>query len=57
MSSQKKITAVCKKVEKNKDPGMDGRPNIALHIAMQKEPEMFLHIYISYLRKGTFPAS
>ena len=45
----------CSKVGNAKPPGIDGIPNIALKVAIEEAPEVFLSTYNRCLQEGIFP--
>lgn len=50
------LANACKKLHTKKAPGVDGIPNIALKLAIETSPDMFLSLYNKCLSEGCFPA-
>ncbi|GBP60848.1 hypothetical protein EVAR_35396_1 [Eumeta japonica] len=49
------LREACDRVEYLKAPGLDEIPNIALKTAIKTVPALFLEVYDTCLREGTFP--
>jgi hypothetical protein len=52
----RELKGACSKVGISKAPGLDGIPNIALKVAIEEVPEMFLSMYNRCMRE-LFPLS
>lgn len=50
------LRRACAKMRNTKAPGLDGIPNIALKAAINAAPGMFLDMYNTCFREGTFPS-
>ena len=53
--TKEELLTATSKVGNNKAPGMDGIPNIALKMVIKAAPMMFLDMYNTCLKEGTFP--
>lgn len=53
---QVELDLACEKIGEAKAPGPDNVPNVALKVAIRSRPELFLDVYNTCLREGTFPS-
>lgn len=53
--TEKELMEACNRVGNDKAPGLDGIPNIALKTAIKAAPALFLGVYDTCLKEGTFP--
>ncbi|GBP95658.1 Putative 115 kDa protein in type-1 retrotransposable element R1DM [Eumeta japonica] len=53
--TKEELMEACNRVGNNKAPGLDGVPNIALKKSIKAAPELFLDVYNTCLKEGTFP--
>lgn len=53
--TEDELMEACNRVGNNKAPGLDGIPNIALKTSIKAEPTLFLDVYNTCLKEGTFP--
>lgn len=53
--TKEELLEACNRVGSSKAPGLDGIPNIALKAAIRATPELFLDVYNTCLKEGTFP--
>lgn len=53
--TEDELLTACNKIGDSKAPGIDGIPNVALKLAIQTNPEVFISVYNNCLQNGIFP--
>ncbi|XP_036231721.2 putative 115 kDa protein in type-1 retrotransposable element R1DM [Bactrocera oleae] len=53
--TKEELMEASNRVGNNKTPGLDGIPNIALKTSVKAAPALFLDVYNTCLKEGTFP--
>lgn len=53
--TKEELNQIARKLGDRKAPGPDGVPNIALKLAIEKTPNMFIEMFTQCLREGIFP--
>ncbi|XP_053968474.1 uncharacterized protein LOC128869901 [Anastrepha ludens] len=55
LTSKEELLMIIKRIKNNKAPGPDGIPNEALKVAIQSRTDIFVDLYNTCLKEGTFP--